>query len=192
MVVAIPDESRERIRAALRAGRRLDAVRLYRHATGAGLGAAVEFVATFDRQSRSASPDGRRRLRRAGWAFAAFGTLFALWGLSEVVPSVVAETGVVGGRVVAEEQIDGPVAVFRYQVDGQEYTARQRHAVRRHWIGEAVPVVYQLTDPAVASIDSFTDRWFIPTLLAGLGVLFTALGVWWVRRPPAWIDGASS
>ena len=198
MTPEMPEEVLERIRSALRGGRRIEAVRLYRAHTGAGLRAATEFVTALGAESRTGvaggsgeEPASGRPPRPAGWLFVAAGTLFALYGLSEVVPPLFAPSGTVEGRVVREEQVEGPVAVFAYEIDGKGYTGRQHHAVVRHRVGEVVPVAYQAADPGVAAIDSFFDRWFIPALFAGVGTIFAGLGAVWVCKSPADVGAPS-
>jgi hypothetical protein len=47
----------------------------------------------------------------------------------------------------------------------------------RFRIGDTVPVLFQVDDPDTGRIDSFFDLWGVPVIVAGLGVLVTAVGV---------------
>jgi hypothetical protein len=50
-------------------------------------------------------------------------------------------------------------------------------------VGERVTVLYDPTMPEAAKIDSFLDKWFLPVLLGGMGLVFTAIGqaLLWTR-----------
>jgi hypothetical protein len=43
-------------------------------------------------------------------------------------------------------------------------------------VGERVTVLYDPAMPEAAKIDSFLDKWFLPVLLGGMGLVFTAIG----------------
>lgn len=49
-------------------------------------------------------------------------------------------------------------------------------------VGAAVPVVYDLTDPTVAQIDSFLYRWAGPVGMVVAGVFLMIMGAWTARR----------
>lgn len=55
-------------------------------------------------------------------------------------------------------------------------------------VGEEVRVLFDPADPSQARIDSFMQLWFTPLLLAGMGTVFSAFGIWGTltaaREPP--------
>jgi hypothetical protein len=187
----MPDEALKRMRVALAAGRRLEAVQLYREHSGKDLGEAMAFISALEGELRQSAPEefrdppeAVRRTRFGGCAFIVFGAVFAIWGVNEIVPSLTSSSGIAEGTVVKEEHNEGPVAVFEYQVDGKKYTRKQHHAIARHRVGETVRVVYKTDDPDVASIDSFYDRWLVPIVLAATAVLSAGFGALLVWQPP--------
>ncbi len=54
---SLPDDQVERIQAALFAGRKIEAIKLYREATGTGLSEAKLFVEKIESELRSSAPE---------------------------------------------------------------------------------------------------------------------------------------
>jgi hypothetical protein len=77
------------------------------------------------------------------------------------------------GTVVQVEEFEGvrPSSgasyklIVEYEVDGDTYTLKSHAyypARDSGWLGEAMPVVYDPAEPAVAQIDTFNERWLTP------------------------------
>ncbi|GAA6151032.1 hypothetical protein NBRC116587_04510 [Pseudoteredinibacter isoporae] len=79
---------------------------------------------------------------------------------------------------------------YRFMVNEQQvYTVVSRSSSNppAYDIGEKVPVLYDPTDPMDARIDGFLGLWFGPTLVAGMGTVFSLVALipgilYWRRR----------
>ncbi len=66
--------------------------------------------------------------------------------------------------------------VYEYEVDGQSY--RHESSVSsssRPTIGETETMLIDPSDPDEAKADTFMDKWFLATLLGGLGAVFAGI-----------------
>lgn len=69
--------------------------------------------------------------------------------------------------------------VFEYNYDGQTYTHYSNVSSNppAYHIGEEVEIYVNRNDPSDILIDTFMDRWFVITLLGGMGTLFFSIGL---------------
>jgi hypothetical protein len=76
-----------------------------------------------------------------------------------------------------ERETYAPVIVFITD-SGQKvrFTSLASSYPPRYAVGDSVPVLYEANRPDQARIRSFHDLWFMPSLLGGLGLVFTAIG----------------
>jgi len=75
------------------------------------------------------------------------------------------------------------VPVVSYELFGvpHEYTGTVSTSSPAFSVGEEVELLVNANDPADAKLNSFLDRWFVVTLLGGMGLLFSTIG-YFVRR----------
>ncbi len=90
------------------------------------------------------------------------------------VPGTVIDN-VIGGE---DNDVYFPMVQFRSR-DGEErrFTASTGSSPPMHNVGEPVEVIYNPDNPDDAQINSTFDLWFGPILCAGLGAIFTLVGM---------------
>jgi Protein of unknown function (DUF3592) len=71
----------------------------------------------------------------------------------------------------------------RYSVDGKTYEARGRVSSKPplYSQGEVVRIVYPLERPSEGRIDTFLERWLLPTVLLVIGSVFSLMGTVFIR-----------
>ena len=118
-------------------------------------------------------------------------TLIASWRRARKVIELVrteskGRTGK-GGTVSSKP---GFAPLVQYQVDGTTYRI-QGHVSSSspsYTVGEGVVILYSADNPAEGRIDSFTEKWLVPIIFGGSGLLFTLIGfgmlLWRRRRAP--------
>lgn len=74
--------------------------------------------------------------------------------------------------------------VFTYRLAGHTYrvTSEQATAPASYSVGESVPVRYNPARPEAGRLSSFTDRWLLVLLAAGVGGLLTLTGLFVITR----------
>ncbi len=75
--------------------------------------------------------------------------------------------------VVEFEARDGSSHTFESEVGGNP---------KSDPVGSDVDVLYDPSDPGGAILDTWTDKWLLPTVLAPIGAILLALGMWLPRR----------
>ena len=96
-----------------------------------------------------------------------------------------------GGTVSSKP---GFAPLVQYQVDGTTYRI-QGHvssSTPSYAVGEGVVILYSPDNPAEGRIDSFTEKWLVPIIFGGSGLLFTLIGfgMLWRRRRGAQLQPA--
>lgn len=74
--------------------------------------------------------------------------------------------------------------IVGYTVDGESYRVNGKassSSSHDYEVGDAVRVRYEKNDPASAELVSFSDMWLVSTLMLGLGVLFSIIGIYDIR-----------
>jgi hypothetical protein len=131
----------------------------------------------------------------------AIGVVFTLVGLTLTVAAAVLTWSTVSflddaeqvtGQVVGFERsrdTDNRRDVFRPVVrftdeDGKAHTFVSSTASNPpdYVMGETVSVVMRPQEPGSARLDTFADRWLIPAILAGVGMVFLLIGGFLVAR----------
>jgi hypothetical protein len=197
----LPHETLAKIEDCLFCGQKIEAIKLFRQSTGAGLADAKTAVERLEADLRAESPerfvasaksagDASRQARLLGWVFLGVGTIAALVGvgIGAYSLSLLLGSAAVEGTVVRlDENIGGDertwYPVVEYQVDGNKYCYTGVGSnPPRYTAGQVVPVLYKVGRPDVARIDSFLDLWFVPLMFGGVGAIFAGIGAWVVRR----------
>ena len=100
----------------------------------------------------------------------------------------VAADGSVVGLVPVQNQDDGqmnyaPTFTFT-AADGKLYTLTSGTASNPpgFTVGQPVKVLYIKGDPSGAKLDTFWQLWFIPVVFESLGVVFTGMGLLFLRH----------
>lgn len=70
------------------------------------------------------------------------------------------------------------VVAFTVGARSLRFSSQAHSHPPEHAVGDAVRVLYDPARPGDARIRSFTGLWLLPSILGGLGVVFTALGAW--------------
>jgi hypothetical protein len=211
MNAPIPDEALARIKDALARGQTVEAIRLYREHTGAGLAEAAAAVERLEAEARAAG-GGSPQVRLVGGVplgclvgavpFVVFGAVFLVAGVRDGLSAwaFLARAERIEGTVVRlDNRIPGQGhsntecrAVVAYQVGGEShevhgYVQKQpgvHGGPRGYGVGDAVPLLYDPDRPGEAVVESF-HLWAGPLLPGGLGFTFLLLGVgllWFERR----------
>jgi len=123
--------------------------------------------------------DASRVLRILGLVFGGIGMVMLVLTLIFGGREVLATSGMLSsvGEVVAFQGRNKPVVRF-------PTSARQAITIvggtssspPAYDIGEQVRVYYDPAQPTHAFIDTYLERWFLPTLFGGFGVLFSLIG----------------
>jgi hypothetical protein len=99
---------------------------------------------------------------------------------SEFIAKGIKVPGTVIDNVIGGEDNDVyfPMVQFKSR-DGEErrFTASTGSSPPMHNVGEPVEVIYDPDNPDDAQINSTFDLWFGPILCAGLGAIFTLVGI---------------
>jgi tetrahydromethanopterin S-methyltransferase subunit G len=68
--------------------------------------------------------------------------------------------------------------VFEYAYEGKNYTyvSTSSSNVKEYAVGEPVAILVDPENPDDVLVNSFMEKWFVPTLLGFMGTLFTGLG----------------
>lgn len=121
-----------------------------------------------------------------------FGVLFVVaFGIGPAISALSLSFGSsrTEGTVVKLEESRGDNSknmrfpVVEYRVAGRTYSYRGvGSSSGRYTVGDKVPIIYKVKQPGAASIDSFFDRWLIPSAFSGAGLLFAAIGIFIVRK----------
>lgn len=129
------------------------------------------------------------RTRWCGWIVLAMGLPVAFFGVRNGLSSVsflLGSARVEGTIVEMIESASGdsyqPVVEYTVGATKRRHTEQISTGLSPHRVGENVSVVYEIDRPEMARIDSFFDRWLMPTLIGGIGAAFTAVGVSILRR----------
>jgi hypothetical protein len=69
-----------------------------------------------------------------------------------------------------------PVYAFTYRGEERTHTSSVSSS-SQPTIGEAETLYVDPDDPTTVKADSFMDMWFLPALLGGMGIVFTAIGL---------------
>ena len=107
---------------------------------------------------------------------AAIWYLFAREGITTLLQSVsLSGNGMTTtGTVTDVEEFTGGKASFpstsykltvSFDVDGKTYSIKSNayyQPMGKSWIGETMPIIYDLDDPSIALIDTFQERWLEP------------------------------
>jgi hypothetical protein len=120
-----------------------------------------------------------------GRVFAVMGAILLAAGGGFAVASVGQSfnTTSVAGTVIDLEppqpNQEGSLPVAEYEDAGRRYLAKGRvqFSPPAFSCGDVVSVLYRRDDPSVGYIDSFTDRWFIPSFFGSIGTVFLVIGI---------------
>jgi hypothetical protein len=127
------------------------------------------------------------------WGWTGVGVCMLLGGVAAAVHTWlllrngVEATGTVVDMTTVRDSEDGSESyapVFRFMAaDQQSYTIHSKTSTNPpvFKVGEAVRVIYPPLDPASAKIASFWQLWLTVVILAGLGVIFVAIGLFFLR-----------
>lgn len=139
--------------------------------------------------------DASRMLRVIGLIFAGLGLVGLAVGLVLAGREMFATQGMLPslGEVVAFQNrkpvVRFPISDTRHvTIVGGTATTPPAYD-----IGQKVPVYFDPNQPTHAFIDNYLERWFVPSLVGGLALLFTILGVGFVlvtghrNRRIAWL-----
>ena len=102
--------------------------------------------------------------------------LFARQGVNTLVHSIsLAGNGATTtGTVTDVEEFTGGKASFpstsykltvSFDVDGKTYSIKSNayyQPMGKSWVGESMPIIYDLDNPSIALIDTFQERWLEP------------------------------
>ena len=119
------------------------------------------------------------------FAAVGLGLLFAALAVHHHTASFVSRASRTQGTVTAMIPVrsgsDNSISykpVVRYQKGAQQiqFSGSVASNPPAYYVGEMVGVLYLEWDPYNARIDSFTSLWFLPTLFAGMGAVFFAIG----------------
>jgi hypothetical protein len=68
--------------------------------------------------------------------------------------------------------------VYEYEFEGRTYRHETNVSTSgRPTVGETETILVDPADPSEAMPDTFMDKWFLPVLLGGMGILFTGIAV---------------
>ncbi len=178
------------VHTAIFAGRKIEAIKLYRRQSGVGLAEAKQHVEALERELRAAGPE-RYSGPRPAWGsmprwmavgFVISGLLFVAWGAYESWPQWRGTFGMPRAEgtlvEVAPAGGDGEVLVIDYQVDGRPFRTRHRVLLGNmpHQRGEKIPVRYSPDRPQEGVADTFSETWGLLLILGGCGGLFVLVG----------------
>jgi hypothetical protein len=184
------------IEAALAAGWKIEAIKIYREATGKGLREAKDAIEALIPELIERDPQKYSKLTLAhadtmpsnpGCAipFALAGAILCFVCIYKVVDPMVGTQRVIGTVVAIEsppaESGTVTAPVVEYEVGDRLYRVKGADSdLPSRKIGDRVPVLYKEHDPSDGRIDSFPDRWFLPLVLGGSGVVMLAVSylVW--------------
>jgi hypothetical protein len=189
------DDDVDRIRAAIFAGRKIEAIKLYRQSTSQGLEEAKDFIESLESELRRSAPEKFTAAPAAkgctlvsgGIGFVVFGALMISWGIVEWWPrwSRISDCQRTQGTVVKllNDEEGTLVPVVEFQVGDKTYRIRGQvpSSPSPYSVGESVPVLYEPHKPQEGMIDSFWDHLFIPLVLGGFGSIFGSIGVGMLR-----------
>jgi hypothetical protein len=199
----IPAETLESIKDILARGRRMDAIALYRRATGASLADAQAAVRVLEAESRGAltatgtfsdrcPPRTSRKGRVLGWVSVTWGILFMLLGAGLSLSSFSYSFGGLATQGMVVKLTEDPMAhgnqrswypLVEYQVDGRAYTYKGVGSnPPRYTVGQKVPILYKPGRHDAARINSFFDLWLIPLVFGGSGSVFAVMGAQVLRH----------
>lgn len=203
MANLISADDGERIRAAVLAGRKIEAIQLYRERAGAGLEEAEEYVGALERELRGTAPEefaACRAVRRwviGGFAvyFVLFGVGFVAFGVHESWPQWSRTSGLPRTEGTITKLIQGPgdeadVLVVDYHVEDQAFRTRHKVVLSPgpYSVGQTVGVRYPPDRPQAGVVDTFWENWSLLTALGGFGLVTAAVGVvalWLLARSAA-------
>jgi Protein of unknown function (DUF3592) len=188
----IPADGGDNIRAAILAGRKIEAIDLYRRRTGVGAEEAREYVEAVERELRGTAPDQfaacravRGRLIR-GFAvgFVLFGAMWVAIGIHESWPQWSRTSGLPRtegtvaefGRGAGDE---ADVMVVEYQVGDQSFRVRHKVVLSPgpYSAGQNVGVRYPPDRPQAGVVDTLWETWSLLLVLGGFGLVPAAIGV---------------
>lgn len=68
--------------------------------------------------------------------------------------------------------------VFEYRLNGKAYTHvdNSSSSFREFEVGEVVDILVDPENPEDVLVDSFMEKWFVPTLLGFMGIVFAGIG----------------
>lgn len=192
----ISDDDGERIRAAIFAGRKIEAIKLYRECTGLGLKEAKDFVELLESELRRTALEKFTAGPAAqGCTIVVFALGFVLFG-AMWVPFAIQEGWPHWSRMLGSQRTEGVISkmvrevgdepehlIVEYQVGGQ--TFRIRHNVvlspGPYAAGQAVGVRYQPNNPRDGVVDTFRESWLIPAAIGSVGLFFAVIGIGMLR-----------
>lgn len=200
------------IEAALAAGWRLEAIKVYREATGETLHEAKAFIDAMipalvqrdpNRYGKLTRPDADSGIPSSAGclvaAFALLGVIFCSVGIYKAVGPTCGTQRVIGTVVAIEEdpsEVAAVAQVVEYEVDGQRYRVKGWGADRTSCkVGQHVPVLYKVRQPSEGYVATFGSLWLFPLAFGGFGVVILAMAylVWRsARRRKRVLDSAST
>jgi hypothetical protein len=67
---------------------------------------------------------------------------------------------------------------FEYEFNGQSYThvSSTSTSSKEFEIGQTISILVDPKDPQEILVNSFMEKWFVPLLLGGIGIVFTGMG----------------
>lgn len=169
----------------LRKGKKIDAIRFVKDSLGIRLKQARTIVEDLD---RSLHP-GRKAAMTHGPGlivsiiFGSIGTLFlAIAGYIFYSQSLsIGKSDLVTGRVIRlETKSDGMSApVIEYEWNGQRwlYASKTYTSPPAYTVDETMSIYVNREDAADIIVDTFSDRWFLITVLGSMGLIFTGIPV---------------
>jgi len=103
----------------------------------------------------------------AGLLFLGIAAGFALYSRAFLANAVATEGTVIGWREQAVVRFTGPRGPVEF---------RATNFSSDYHVGQNVPVLYRATDPQDASINSFSELWLLPVMLAAIATPGTLVG----------------
>ncbi len=192
----IPEELKNEIKQLIAEGSKIEAIKKVRASFGLGLKEAKEFVDILERdiaeEDRTVIPQ-RRISQRVSTQQGCVGKfvpgIFILVGIVFLVITVViisADQRIVNngylteGEVVGLLESDGAYApVVNYEFDGEIFTYESATYSNpsSFALGETVPLFLDPDNPYDILIDTFSERWLLPVILGGMGLVFFVIGM---------------
>lgn len=186
----IPEEDKDQITSLLESGDKLGAVRYIQQAFSLSADDALTLAEKLEEQAFVRNigtlDEGVNPARLVGTIFTVVGfillSLAFIFGFRDYRFSTSA-IPVIGKVTRIENNGSMYVPVVSYMLFGvsHEYTGTVSSSSPGYSIGDEVELLVNANDASDVMLNSFLDRWFVVTILGGMGLLFSAIG-YFARR----------
>lgn len=86
-------------------------------------------------------------------------------------------TGKVVRMQINSEGLSSPIIAYAWEGKDWIYASRTYSKPAAYEVDELVPIYVNREDPSEVTVDTFSDRWLLLTIFAGMGVIFVTLAL---------------